>query len=800
MYKFTEQSKNECVGENNTPTNDGASEAQMKEGTVKYRDAFRWPDWETPVVNYRLSKDGVLTVVCKNSSMHANPAPDAAETMHYDEGQYYHSTWSRYESPFADLEFHTAILEDGFDCIEAGFFSGCKGLKKIILTDSIKQIRPHFADNSPVEYLNEGGLLYLGTADNPHYFLVGCADDYDCENLVIPEGTVYVSDGAFDGKTCIRGEISFPASLVRLGENAFRGTSVKHLYIPDNAFGNNVGNWCTAFQNRYYDFYGDLHTDNTPLLESISVPYGCYEAYLKCDGRCGDWWHGFVNCAITFRSPDGTTAEVLPADPTPKFFDEDLDEYDEYDDEEEDTHIRYIDTRGNFISEEVFDNHRSAEFQDGIAVVCKEGKYGIIDTSGKWVIEPQFDGLSSFQDGIAIAHKDGKCGYVDRSGAYVIPAAFDYAWEFREGLAAVGDGNLVGFIDRTGQIVVEPQFEEVQDFHEGMAAVMVNGKWGFIDCTGKVVVEPIYHEVSRFNRGIAQVRMWGKFGYVRKDGSFLFEPIFDSAPCEAESVMVVRVDEGKVRKYGMIDCDGNVLLEPQSDFRIFDFYGDIARIAAKTEHGDEKWGYINIEGKVVVEPKYDDARHFSEGIGVVALGGRYGLVDRDGREIVVPKFDMIGRFHNGMADVEIAKRYGYIDREGKIVIEPKFDSVRYFYRGYATVYVNRKAGVINTKGEYVVEPVYDDVNFYGDAYIRVKSDGRWGVVDINGNTVIEPQFKEISSFHDGVARVKIGPVELPSPVCDDDHVGKVTPEFDPAHESGGELDNKGDNNFNDLPF
>ena len=647
-----EEFKNECVGENNTPTNDGASEAQMREGTIKYRDAFRWPEfWGTPVVHYRLSKDGVLTVVRKDSCMHANPAPDAAETVHYDEGKYSHSTWSRYESPFADLEFHTAILEDGFEYVAEGFFSGCKGLKKIILPESVKEIHPHFADNSPVEFLNEGGLLYLGTADNPHHFLVGGADD-----------------------------------------------------------------------------------------------------------------------------------------PAPRIFDEDLDEYDEYGDDEEDTHIRYIDTRGNFITEEVFDNLRSTEFQDGIAVVCKKGKYGTIDTSGEWVIEPQFDWLSSFHDGIAIAHKDGKSGHIDRSGTYVIPAVFDSAGWFCEGFAAVSRDHKWGFIDRTGQIVAEPQFEQFQDFHEGMAAVMVKGKWGFIDRTGKVVVEPIYHEVSRFNKGIARVGMWGKFGYVRTDGTFLFEPIFDSAPYEAKSVMVVRIDEGKVRRYGIIDGDGNVLLEPQSDFRIFDFHGDLARIAAKTEHGDEKWGYINIEGKVVVEPKYDQARDFSEGIGAVALGGRYGLVDRDGREIVAPKFDMIGYFHNGMADVELAKRYGYIDREGKIVIEPKFDLVGDFHRGYAKVYVGREAGVINTKGEYVVEPVYEDVNFYGDAYIRVKSDG-WGVVDCNGNMVIEPQFKDISPFHDGVARVIIGPVELPSPVCDDDdgdnHVGR---------------ENKGDNNYNDLPF
>ena len=217
------------------------------------------------MVNYKLSDEGVLTVLRKNSRMVANPAPDAVETKHYDEvGNYLYSTWDRYESPFVDLEFHTAVFEDGFDSIEDGFFCGCKGLKKIILTDSIKEIRSHFADNSPVEYLNEGGLLYLGTADNPHYFLVGCADDYDCENLVIAEGTHYVSDGAFDGKSCIRGEISFPTSLVRFGVFAFRGTSIKHLYIPDDGPSGVI----SAFQSRYYIDDYNIRTDES-LLENI---------------------------------------------------------------------------------------------------------------------------------------------------------------------------------------------------------------------------------------------------------------------------------------------------------------------------------------------------------------------------------------------------------------------------------------------------------------------------------------------------------------------------------------------------
>ena len=454
---IAEQSQNERVGENNTPANDGVSAARtilnpkeqsttMKEGTIEYRDAFRWgKGWGDRMVNYRLSDDGVLTVVRKNSLIVANPAPDAVETEHYDEvGKYSYSTWDRYESPFVDLEFHTAILEDGFDCIEEGFFSGCKGLKKIILTDSIKQIRPHFADNTPVEYLNEGGLLYLGTADNPHYFLVGCADDYDCENLVIAEGTHYVSDGAFDGKTCIRGNISFPASLVRLGELAFRGTSIKHLYIPDRY--NRAIFWVYAFQSRYYIDDYNIRTDE-PLLESISVPYGYYEDYLENkDETYGDWWHRFVNCAITFRNPDGTTAAVLPPDPAPLSYDE-----------------------------------ICGRIEDELYML----EYGQVP-----------------DDADLLADK-----LIYRNGKPVVPAeSDDNAWLFFDGLAAVTQYGKWGFVDRAGKTVIEPQFDEVKDFRDGTARVRVNRLYGFIDRTGRFVVEPAFDAVSRFENGIAWVR------------------------------------------------------------------------------------------------------------------------------------------------------------------------------------------------------------------------------------------------------------------------------------------------------
>jgi hypothetical protein len=47
------------------------------------------------------------------------------------------------------------------------------------------------------------------------------------------------------------------------------------------------------------------------------------------------------------------------------------------------------------------------------------GRWGYIDKSGKFVINPQFDEASPFADGLARVKVGRKTGYVNASGKYV---------------------------------------------------------------------------------------------------------------------------------------------------------------------------------------------------------------------------------------------------------------------------------------------------------------------------------------------------------------------------------------------
>jgi hypothetical protein len=180
--------------------------------------------------------------------------------------------------------------------------------------------------------------------------------------------------------------------------------------------------------------------------------------------------------------------------------------------------------------------------------IHQSGKYGYIDKTGKFVIQPQFGAVREFSEGLApvgfavdkdivkaklakaqIDPSQGtvsfyKWGYIDKTGQLVIPAKFDQAHPFHYGRACVCMGTKIGYIDHAGKFVVPPQYEDdsswgiggdpedssdYHDFSEGLAAVpnsnlfrpdgWLNKSWGFIDKTGKTVIQPNYELPNIFS-------------------------------------------------------------------------------------------------------------------------------------------------------------------------------------------------------------------------------------------------------------------------------------------------------------
>jgi hypothetical protein len=78
-----------------------------------------------------------------------------------------------------------------------------------------------------------------------------------------------------------------------------------------------------------------------------------------------------------------------------------------------------------------------SRFSEGLAAVKTDDGWGFIDTTGKMVIDPQFDNVESFQDGMAFVTILGKEAYITKTGAFVVdPFPGTTVKEMKERMAA----------------------------------------------------------------------------------------------------------------------------------------------------------------------------------------------------------------------------------------------------------------------------------------------------------------------------------------------------------------------------
>jgi hypothetical protein len=334
-------------------------------------------------------------------------------------------------------------------------------------------------------------------------------------------------------------------------------------------------------------------------------------------------------------------------------------------------------------------------------------RWGYVDKSGKFVIQPQFEDALEFFDGLAAVEVSKKWGYIDKTGKGVIPARFDEAAGFSEGIAAVKMGGKWGYIDKAGTIVAPAVFDDASYFSGGLALVNFAKAWGYIDKNGKSAIRPQFIAATDFSQGLAAVsvcRGWNAqgaavvpesegcgWGYINKEGEFAIPPKFPLALPFSEGL--AGVWDGRMWEF--LDRDGKVVIPPMLEHaEIMPFRQGVA-IAKQGGLLFHSYGFINREGKWVAKWRYEySGDFFSEGLVPVAAGpkksehdykAKYGYFCLSGKLCIRPQFDEAGSYSEGVAAVTVSQSCGYINKLGEYVIKPQFQSCGGFSEGLAPV-------------------------------------------------------------------------------------------------------------------
>lgn len=146
-------------------------------------------------------------------------------------------------------------------------------------------------------------------------------------------------------------------------------------------------------------------------------------------------------------------------------------------------------------------------------------KYGYQAKGKVWVIEPQFDAAAKFdKNGMAEVKVNGRTGIIDGQGTFIIPAEYDNISKFDkfgycELMQKSGSVKYRGIADLTGRIVLPLEFRDVAVSRDGrlffgekdapVAGFGYERLWGIYNAAGQEIFAPQFYIRPSFNDGYA---------------------------------------------------------------------------------------------------------------------------------------------------------------------------------------------------------------------------------------------------------------------------------------------------------
>jgi hypothetical protein len=321
-------------------------------------------------------------------------------------------------------------------------------------------------------------------------------------------------------------------------------------------------------------------------------------------------------------------------------------------------------SKGEITAEAKFDFIEEA---DGNGWIVKSGgKYGVINSSGAWLIHPDFEIILQYQNGRAIAGKKQK-----------VISLQDLRRAEMDGMVSGKDSTIYyGAVDGSGVWVVEPKYVFLRFCDDGSLQYSdANQQIGFLNSDGSTMIRAKYYYASRMNNGVAVI------GEVSTDN----QPGFDYGSKKATAYFVIDHSGTKLNEtaYEQIRefSDGRAAFNKGGMWK-GNRYGSTMKLAGGS------WGFLDEKGKEAIAASYDYVYDFKNGKAKVRKGQKISWIDKDGNETTPP---------SASPDEKAFKIYcspgffGYIDLKGNYVIQPQFFVANDFSEGLAAVLPLRAA-------------------------------------------------------------------------------------------------------------
>lgn len=425
-------------------------------------------------------------------------------------------------------------------------------------------------------------------------------------------------------------------------------------------------------------------------------------------------------------------------------------------------------------------------FEKTVLRYKKDGKYGIMDFSGKQITKPIYDEIQSmpYKEGELIVKKDEKYGVININGKKIIDFEYD-------------EINSDGYYSKEKEYSLGGYIVGIKK-EEGF-------RYGYISSKRRKILDPEYNKIYRMTQIEDDENIYlvaelnGQAGLL-KNKKRLLDYEYQSIDYESlNKVFIVQ----KGQNYGVVDIEGKTIVDPnyslltieglyiyatkENQTEVFDIKGNKQEIPkyktiTPTENenynitidSNNKYGVTDKQGNVIIPNNYYYAEYIPGDYFIVGgVEGKTGIINAKNETILSIKYDIVQKIEDfniiqaGIVEDSILELYNgemkqiLSMRNGKIVEEENYIKVysdketKYFskdgieikntdlFTGNKLFAIEKdgKWGFADKEGNIKVEPIYDKVSdFNTSGFAAICKDKKWGSIDSEGNIVIEPTY------------------------------------------------------------
>ena len=339
---------------------------------------------------------------------------------------------------------------------------------------------------------------------------------------------------------------------------------------------------------------------------------------------------------------------------------------------------------------------------DAYYLLKREEKYGVINTNGDIIIEPQYDKIviPNQHKALFICNNENSRKILNDKNEEILKKY--------ENIQPIALSNAV----------IENSYEK------NVLRYKADGKYGLITYEGKIIVKAKYDEISSlgYRENQILIRENGKYGLINNEGTQIIKPIYDTIQSDEyysiendykKSGYIVCNTTSEGYRYGYYDYEANKILDAEynkiinTQYQSIDF-NENAQLFTVERTG--KFGVLNNKGSEILKAEYDEVQ--IEGIYIYTKKGEETKVfDKSGKEVDIDSNKAIEATQNS--------KY-YIEKE------------------------NNTYNILNEQFEKISKTGYSYLELLFDKYfIATNEQGKTGVIDSEENIIIEFKYSMI---------------------------------------------------------